>query len=147
VNEAAVGDLAPRSRLRIAGLLAVVIGLGLASRRWPLPGVLAEHTGDALYATAAYVGFALLAPAARTRALGAAALLFAFAIEALQLLTWPWLQQLRASRLGALLLGQGFLWADLVAYALGVGLACVADVTFRRRSIPPAVRPDRLGRP
>lgn len=147
MNGTAVGDLAPRSRLRIAGLLAVVIGLGLASRRWPLPGVFAEHTGDALYATAAFCALALLAPAARTHKLGAAALLFAFAIEALQLLTWPWLQQLRASRIGALLLGQGFLWADLVAYAIGVALACVADVTFLRRSIPPALRPDRLGRP
>jgi hypothetical protein len=139
-----VSEPLPRRRRLVAAALAVVVGLGLLSRRFPLPGMLAEHTGDALYATAAFGLFALLAPAARTRTLGLAAFGFAAAIEVAQLLDWPWLQTLRSHRLGALLLGQGFQWTDLVAYAAGAGLGCVADVTFRTRSPRGPAAPDRL---
>lgn len=124
--------------------LGLVVGLGLLSRRYPLPGILAEYTGDALYATAAFGLFALLAPVAHTLTLGLAAFAFAAAIEAAQALDWPWLQALRSHRLGALLLGQGFQLADLVAYALGAALACVADVTFRARSPRGGPAPDSL---
>ncbi|MCU0862150.1 MAG: DUF2809 domain-containing protein [Planctomycetes bacterium] len=134
----------PRRRRLVAAALTVVVALGLLSRRFPLPGILAEYTGDALYATAAFGLFALLAPAARTRTLGLAAFGFAAAVEAAQLLDWPWLQTLRSHRLGALLLGQGFQWADLVAYAAGAALGCVGDVTFRTRSPRGPAAPDRL---
>ena len=133
----------PRRRRLVAVALAAVVALGLLSRRFPWPGMLAEHTGDALYATAAFGLFALFAPAARTRTLGLAAFGFATAIEIAQLLDWPWLQTLRSHRLGALLLGQGFQWADLVAYAVGAGLGCVADVAFRTRSPDGSSAPDR----
>jgi len=122
---------ARRPRPWVAAWLAVVVALGLLSRRYPLPGILAEYTGDALYATAAFGLFALMAPGARTLTLGLAAFAFAAAIEAAQALDWPWLQALRSHRLGALLFGQGFQLADLVAYALGTTLACVADGAFR----------------
>jgi len=134
----------PRRRALILALLAATIALGLLSRRYPLPGVFAEHTGDALYATAAYWMFALLRPAAGVRTLGCLAFAFAALVECSQLPTWPWLGDLRASRVGALLLGQGFLVADLFAYVAGVLVGCVADVTFLVGSIRPPDRPDRL---
>lgn len=129
-----------RSRRRgtVAVGLGLVIAAGLLSRRFPLPGLLAEHTGDALYATAAYCLFAWLRPRGRTRSLAAVALAFAWAVEALQLVTWPWLVDLRRSRVGALLLGQGFSWADLVAYAVGALVAVAIDVTFLKPSTPPS---------
>jgi hypothetical protein len=72
--------------------------------------------------------------------LAAAALAFAASalVEASQALAWPWLAAVRADRIGALLLGQGFDPADFVAYAAGAVLAGTADVTFRRAS--PAAR-------
>lgn len=126
-----------------AALLAVVC-LALLSRRHPLPGLLAEHTGDALYATAAYLLFALCWPRARVGWLATLAFAFAAAIELSQLLTWPWLGAFRATRLGALLLGQGFQLVDLFAYLAGAGLAWAVDVTFLRRWTGPPHDFDRL---
>lgn len=125
-------------------MLFATAGLGLLSRRYPLPGLPAEHTGDALYATAAYFLFAVPFASARTRTLLGGAFLFAAAVECQQALTWPWLVDLRATRLGALLLGQGFQLADLLAYAGGAGLAAGVDVTFLRPSLPGGPKPDSL---
>ena len=133
-----------RRRGPTAAVLAAIVALGLLSRRIALPGLLAEYTGDALYATAAYFAFALAGPASGVRRLGLLALGFAAAVEFAQLLDWPWLRALRATWAGALVLGQGFQVADLLAHGAGVVLACVADVTFLVRSIPPTTRPDRL---
>ena len=62
-----------------------------------------------------------------------------------------WLQDLRATRLGGLLLGHGYQAADLVAYGVGALLAGCADVTFLRPSLPspsgPDSLPDRSSRP
>ena len=136
----------PRHRGKVAVGLGLVVAAGVLSRCFPLPGVLAEHTGDALYATAAFCLFAWIRPDLRTRSLAVAALLFAWAIEAMQAVDWPWLAGLRSSRLCALLLGQGFSWVDVVAYAIGALAGVVVDVTFLKPSTPRSTGPDRLPR-
>jgi len=133
-----------RRRLAVVAALLATAALGLLSRRYPLPGFLAEYTGDAAYATAAFFLFALPFPRARTAALLVLAFGFAAAVEASQLLAWPWLQELRGTRLGALLLGQGYQTADLAAYAVGTLLAGCADVTFLRPSLRACPEPDSL---
>lgn len=122
----------PRRRALVATALAATVALGLLSRRHPLPGLLAEHAGDALWTVAAFWLAALAAPAASGRRLAAAAWLVSAAVEASQLLGWPWLRSLRGTALGALLLGHGAKAADLVAYAVGALLACAVDATFAR---------------
>jgi hypothetical protein len=68
------------------------------------------------------------------------ALLVAFGVEVSQLVHTPWLDALRATRLGALALGQGFVASDLAAYGAGVLLAVVLDVAMRRpRIMSPSV--------
>ena len=47
-------------------------------------------------------------------------LIVCFVIEFCQLLTYDWLVQLRATLPGRMILGQGFLWSDICAYAAGV---------------------------
>lgn len=118
--------------------LAATVGLGLASRSWPLPGLLAEHTGDALYAVAVFWGLALVAPAMVGLRLGGLALLASAAVEFAQLLQWPWLVELRQQRLAALVLGQGFQWVDLVAYAIGATVATGLDALLLRVGRRPA---------
>ena len=63
------------------------------------------------------------------------ALAFSVAIELSQLLTWPWLVELRATRLGGLVLGQGYQWADLLAYLIGATLAAVLDANLPRQRV------------
>lgn len=119
-------------RAHSAAALAATIGLGLASRAAPLPGPFAEHTGDALYTVAVCWALGLLRP--RTPAVPLAVVAFGVsaAVEFSQRLDWPWLVALRGTTPGRLLLGQGFSWADLVAYAIGAALACCLGRLMRR---------------
>lgn len=123
----------PRAPAIQLGLLAATIALGLLSRRHPLPGVLAEHTGDALYAVAVFVALSVVLPRAPGVRLGIAAFAVSAAVEAAQAIDVAWLAELRRTRLGALLLGQGFQWADLLAYAIGAAVAVAVDRSTPRR--------------
>jgi hypothetical protein len=126
----------PRSRTKLAALLAATVALGLASRRWPLPGVFAEYTGDGLYAVAAFWALALVAPGARGGALALAAFGASGLVELAQLVHGGWLDAVRATRVGGLLLGHGFQVADLVAYGVGAVLAWGADRALLRNASP-----------
>lgn len=121
-----------RHRAVLAGCLAATVGLGLASRRWPLPGLFAEYTGDALYTVAVFFALLLVRPAARTPVTALLAFLGSSLVEWAQRLDWQWLVELRATRLGALVLGQGFQWVDLLAYAAGAGIAAGGDALLVR---------------
>jgi len=128
-------EVPSRSRLWVCVVLAFTIALGLLSRRYALPGILAEYTGDALYAAAAFVGFALLLAGRPTRTLAILAFVSCALVEFAQLLSMPWLRDLRATTLGILLLGSGFKWPDMLAYLIGVTVAATVDRTARRRNV------------
>ena len=64
-------------------------------------------------------------------------------IEFSELCHTPWLDALRATRGGGLLLGHVFLWSDVVCVALGATLAAGAELAWRsvgRRSRSAAAR-------
>ena len=118
------------------GILAITtILLGLASRRFArsLPNFVRLYAGDALWAATVYFVAATLWPRARISSLAVGTLAFAFAIEASQLYHAPWIDGVRSTRLGALVLGQGFLWSDLVCYTAGVIGAALVDQAISRR--------------
>ncbi len=54
------------------------------------------------------------------KAIALTTLLFSFAIEFSQLYHAPWIDSLRATRLGGLVLGFSFVWSDLLCYSAGV---------------------------
>lgn len=120
----------PRSRWWCAAAVAVTIALGLGSRAVALP----KEVGDALYATMAFWGIAVIAPRARTWGIAIMALAWCFAVEFFQLVRAPWLDAVRATTPGRLVLGQGFHAFDLVCYAIGVGVALGIDLAVRERS-------------
>ena len=137
-----------RSRTRYVLLALVTVALGLASRarRDALPAFLGTYAGDALWAAMVYFAAAALWPRARTRVLAACAGGFALAIELSQLYHAPWIDAVRATRGGALVLGQGFRWSDLGCYAVGIGLAAGVDLLVRAGARRNARRSSRLGR-
>jgi hypothetical protein len=126
----------PRDRRVYTSLVVVTIILGLASRKYAhaLPSFVAAYAGDTLWAAMVFFGLALLLPRRSTRALAISALAVAFAVEFSQLYHAPWLDAVRNTRLGALALGQGFLWSDLVCYTVGVAAAAMVDKTLRSRA-------------
>ena len=48
--------------------------------------------------------------------------------EVLQLYHAPWIESVRHTRIGGLILGFGFLWSDIICYAVGIVIAYVMVV-------------------
>jgi hypothetical protein len=124
-----------RLRLRYAVLLAATVLLGLASRRYAeaLPRFVAAYAGDALWAAMVYWMGVLAWPMLSRKQLAGAALGVAVVVELSQLYRAAWIDAVRASRLGGLVLGRGFLWSDLVCYAVGVAAAVGIDFALVRK--------------
>jgi hypothetical protein len=117
-------------------LIALACLLGIGSRRYAhaLPGFIAAYAGDTLWALAAFLGFGLIMPRASTRMVAILAMSFSVAIELSQLYHAPWIDSIRQTTLGGLILGFGFLWSDLACYALGVGLGVLIERIMVRRT-------------
>jgi len=113
-----------RKRITFAVWIIIVVLLGLASRSHSLliPTFLKEYAGDTLWALAAYLMIAMLFPRLAIRRVAIIAGLFSSAIEISQMYHAAWIDQIRHVRLGGLVLGYGFLWSDLICYAVGISI-------------------------
>jgi hypothetical protein len=118
-----------RSRWTYIALFALTVASGLASRRFGdlLPRFVTLYVGDALWAAMVFWIFCVLAPWARTLTVFVATVTVASAVEISQLYHTPLLDGVRQTRLGALALGQGFLWSDLACYVVGAAAAALVD--------------------
>ena len=65
------------------------------------------------------------------------ALVVSLLVELSQLYHAPWIDSVRQTTIGGLILGFGFLWSDLVCYAAGVGLGVALERISRRIASPP----------
>ncbi|MBX9579999.1 MAG: DUF2809 domain-containing protein [Gemmataceae bacterium] len=133
-----------RSVRRRAAAAAAVVALGLLSRhpavRPHLSGFVAEYAGDTLWALLVFLLVGIVRPRWPTVRAGAVALGFAFAVEFSQLLHAPWLDALRRTTAGHLVLGDTFIPSDLICYTVGVGLGVAAEVVTRARAAPGSPR-------
>jgi hypothetical protein len=119
-----------RNRLAYAAMIILVIGAGLVSRSTfsvHLPRFISEYAGDTLWALMVFLLIGFFSPALRTRTVAAAALAFAFTIELSQLYQAEWLNQIRGTRPGALVLGAGFVWSDFLCYTTGVVIGIAGE--------------------
>ncbi len=125
--------LPPRRRSWLALGIVLVIAVGLASRKYPslFPAALGSHTGDALWALMVFLGVAFIQPAMPGVRMAGAALAFCWLIEVSQLYQAPWINAVRATTPGHLVLGTGFLWLDLLAYATGIACGFLGDRLMR----------------
>ena len=112
----------------IAIFLCII--LGLASRMYSsnLPSFIAQNAGDALWAMMVYFGFRFLLVQKNMRSAIIFSLLFSFGIEFSQLYQSNWINQIRNTMIGALILGKGFLLIDLVRYTVGILLGTFVDL-------------------
>ena len=119
-----------RSRLLYFVVDSLVIGPGLASRRYAaaLPIFVARYAGDTLWAVMVFVGIGILAPRWSSIRTAVVALALSYSIEGSQLYHAPWIDTLRHTRVGGLVLGYGFLWTDIACYSVGVALAVVIEI-------------------
>lgn len=123
-----------RNRTLFLLLTISSILLGLSSRKMAgyLPDSINLGLGDALWAVMVYLLVATVFcrwSIVRTALVG---LTFCYLIEMSQLYHAPWIDAVRATRLGGLVLGFGFLWTDIAAYTLGVaGAVLFESVAYR----------------
>lgn len=84
-------------------------------------------TGDLLYAVMMYILIRILWIHQKGTLIMIISLLMCYSIEILQLYQAPWMVGLRKTLFGRYVLGQGFLWTDMLAYTAGVALAFIIE--------------------
>lgn len=123
-----------RNRIFYALWIMLAIAFCLTSRMWGeyLPPFVVGYVGDVLWALVLFLIVGFILKRQPIYCVGLIALFFCYGIEFTQSLSIPWLDSLRATTLGALILGKGFLWRDLVCSTLGVLLGIIAEyVTYK----------------
>ncbi|WP_019911678.1 ribosomal maturation YjgA family protein [Paenibacillus sp. HW567] len=118
-----------RAKMIYCCALLIAIVLGLSSRAFGdrLPPFAASHLGDALWAVMVYFAFRMLFT---RRIMGLSlvlSLIFSYGVEFSQLYQADWINGLRSTVAGALILGKGFLWIDLLRYTVGISFAYALD--------------------
>lgn len=131
-----------RTRIARAALTLATTLLGLTTRsaavRAQLPDFVDAYAGDTLWGAMVCFLFATLRARARLGAIVTTALVFSYAIETSQLYHAPFIDRVRATTFGHLVLGEGFLWSDLVCYTVGVLAAALVLRTGTCRRGPAA---------
>lgn len=116
-----------KSRIFYFIIVILVVLLGITSRK--ITGI-PLFIGDILYAVLIYFGFRFLLITSKKSTSLLLSLLFCFGIEILQLVQIDWLITIRKTTLGHYVLGEGFLWSDLLCYIIGTSTAFVFDKWF-----------------
>jgi len=120
----------------LARALAIAPGPALRSPFLARHSFISKYGGDALWAIVVFLTIAFLFNRASTLRISVLSLVFAWSIELLQLYHAPWIDSLRAVRLGHLILGSTFNAPDLVAYAFGIALGACAETLLKRLRQP-----------
>lgn len=115
------------------GFVAVV-AMGLASRSYPwiFPAMLGKYPGDALWAMMVFCGCGFVAPRSSTAKLAGYALSISYLDEFSQLYQAPWINGIRKTTMGHLILGSTFSWLDMLAYTVGVVMCAMVREILRR---------------
>jgi hypothetical protein len=121
-----------RKRIKYGILIIITIILGLLSRH--IAGI-PLFVGDILWATMIYFGFRFLFIKKPIKFIVIASLAFCYAIEFSQLYQAPWINNIRHTVVGGLILGETFLWGDLLSYTAGVAIGVGVELSLRRKPI------------
>ena len=122
-HESGAAPAARRRRLLAAlVLLGPIGGVARFGHGYPLAGWVNANGAGALYVMGWIWLYCLCDPRAGVGRVSAAVLLITCALEALQLWHPPWLEALRGTPAGRLLLGTTFSWSDVPPYFGGAVL-------------------------
>jgi hypothetical protein len=134
-----------RNRLMYCLLILVVIILGLSSRKFNgyLPEIIGVYAGDTLWGLMIYLMIGVLRPTLLPTKIYFVSLAICILVEISQLYQADWINSIRKTQIGGLILGHGFLWSDFICYSIG----CLFGL-FSEYSLPIKVmHQSRLRRP
>ncbi|MBL0737104.1 DUF2809 domain-containing protein [Flavobacterium sp. GN10] len=106
-----------KSRINYFIVFLTIILLGILSRKISF---IPLWIGDFLYAVMIYILVRIFLPFKNAFLIAFLSLLICYGIEFLQLYQADWIVELRKTLLGRYVLGQGFLWEDILAYTFGI---------------------------
>lgn len=123
-----------RNRVLYLILIAGTITLGLLSRKFGyyLPEFVNTYIGDSLWALMIFLIFGFTFPKHSSSRIAFISIIFCFIIEISQLYHAPWIASVRATKLGGLILGFGFLWTDLIAYCIGITVGFTLETLIHK---------------
>jgi hypothetical protein len=118
-----------RNRLFYLLTIIVVIVLGLGSRKFSyfFPGWVSLYLGDILWGLMVFLLSGFVFARKSGFFVSAAAGIFSISIEVSQLYHSVWIDTIRDTRIGGLVLGYGFLWSDIFSYIIGILLGFMAE--------------------
>lgn len=113
-------------------LIIVASVLGILSRTYGsiLPDLVARYAGDTMWAFALYYVIALFSLKRTFSFRFILTLILSALDEFSQLYHAPWIDEIRHTTIGALVLGNTFIWTDLLCYLAGAVLAVIVDYAF-----------------
>ena len=118
-----------RKGLVYLSFVIVVVILGLSSRHFGiyLPRWVNLYFGDCSWGLMIFFMVGLIYRARETKWVAVVALVFCYSIEVSQLYHSTWIDTIRNTRIGGLVLGRGFLWSDLISYSIGIAIGSLLD--------------------
>ncbi len=125
-----------RNKLLYVFITLIIMILGLCSRKFSyiLPHFLSEYLGDTLWALMIFFGFSFVLSSLKTKKVALVSLCFCYTIELSQMYHASWIDSIRRTTLGGLILGFGFLWSDILCYTVGIGIGIIIDVLICSRN-------------
>ncbi|RZA03721.1 MAG: DUF2809 domain-containing protein [Sphingobacteriaceae bacterium] len=114
-----------KPRLTWLIIICITIMLGLASRHF---SIIPLFVGDILWATMVCFIVRFLFINKPVSFIATISLLFSFAIEISQLYKAPWIDSIRPTLFGRLVLGATFNWGDMICYTVGVVIGVVINL-------------------
>lgn len=119
-----------RNRIIYSLMIILVMIMGLSIRRYGnlLPQIITNYGGDVLWALMVFLMFGFLFPKIKTSNIALLSITFSYLIEISQLYHAPWIDAIRQTTLGGLVLGFGFLWSDLLCYLIGIIIGVSIDL-------------------
>lgn len=122
-----------RNRIVYIILTIIVIILGLLSRKVEgLPEIISAYSGDILWALMVFLLTAVILNKKSTIFIISLAIIFSYGVEISQLYHATWIDSIRATTLGGLVLGFGFLWSDILCYTIGIIIGAITDLIINR---------------
>lgn len=119
-------------RIRYFIILISIIFLGIISRKIDFVPLC---FGDFLYAVMIYILTRIFLIQLKPIQITILSLLICYSIEFFQLYQSNWIIVVRKTLLGKYVLGQGFLWTDIIAYTFGIAIIFISEKIILKNHI------------
>ena len=118
-----------KARLIYLSIIIVTVIAGLLSRE--LSSVIPFFIGDILWGLAVFLLMRFIFITKPLKFAVIVSSIYACLTEFSQLYEAPWIENIRPTFFGRVLLGETFLWSDILCYLIGIGIGILVELSLR----------------